>query len=125
MPSSGGGTKLMRTPRAGDAFTFGEGVGLGDGVVFGVGDAVGEALDLGDSSAIATETNAKPIKIAALTFFVIVAALCERRIISATVIDHRYSSSANSRSGKDCGAIRSRAEIFDRHRSLQTDRAID
>ena len=72
----------MRTPRAGDAFTFGEGVGLGDGVVFGVGDAVGEALDLGDSCAIATETNAKPSKIAVLTFFVIVAA----RIISAIVV---------------------------------------
>ena len=77
----------MRTPRAGDAFTFGEGVGLGDGVAFGVGDAVGEALDLGDSCAIATETNAKPIKIMALTFFVIVAARCERRIISVTIMD--------------------------------------
>ena len=77
----------MRTPRAGDVFTFGEGVGLGDGVAFGVGDAVGEALDPGDSCAIATETNAKPVKIVALTFFVIVAARCERRIISATVID--------------------------------------
>ena len=87
----------MRPPRAGDAFPPGEGAGLGDGAALGIGDALGEALDPGDSCAIATETNAKPIKIAALTFFVIVAALCERRIISATVIDHRYSSSANSR----------------------------
>jgi len=70
----------MRTPRAGAAFTFGEGVGLGDGVALGVGDAVGEALDLSDSCAIATETNAKPSKIAVLTFFVIVAvALFQRQ----------------------------------------------
>ena len=115
----------MRTPRAGDAFTFGEGVGLGDGVAFGVGDAVGEALDPGDSCAIATETNAKPIKIVALTFFVIVAARRERRIISAAVHRRRYRSSANSHSGKGCRAIRSRAEILHRRRSPQTDRAID
>jgi len=70
----------MRTPRAGAAFTFGESVGLGDGVALGVGDAVGEALDLSDSCAIATETNAKPSKIAVLTFFVIVAvALFQRQ----------------------------------------------
>src|ERR1700680_1876508 len=87
VPSSGGGTKLTRTLRAGDAFTFGEGVGLGDGVGFGVGDAEGEALEPGDSWAIATETNAKPIKIAALTFFVIVAARCVRRIFLGTVLD--------------------------------------
>jgi hypothetical protein len=81
VPSSGGGTKLMRPPRAGDAFTLGEGAGLGDGVALGIGDAVGEAFDLSDSCAIAPETNAKLIKIAALTFFVIAAAVCERRII--------------------------------------------
>jgi hypothetical protein len=115
----------MRPPRAGDAFTLGEGAGLGDGAALGIGDAVGEAFDLSDSCAIAPETNAKPIRIAALTFFVIAAALSESRIISATVRDRRYSNSANLRSGKDCRAIRSRAEIFRRHRSPQTDRAID
>lgn len=124
MPSSGGGTKLMRPPRAGDALTLGEGAGLGDGVALGIGDAVGEAFELSDSCAIAPETNAKPIKIAALTFFVIAAAGCER-IISEAVTDRRHSNSANLRSGKDCHAIRSRAEIFHRHRSPQTDRATD
>ena len=63
----------MRPLRAGDAFTFGEGAGLGDGAALGIGDAAGEAVDLRDSCAIAPETNAKPIRIAALTFFVIAA----------------------------------------------------
>ena len=115
----------MRPPRAGDAFSLGEGAGLGDGAALGIGDAVGEAFELSDSCAIAPETNAKPIKIAALTFFVIAAAVGEHCIISAMVTDRRHSNSANSRSGKDCRAIRSRAEIFHRHRSPQADRAID
>ena len=56
MPSSGGGTKLIRTLRAGDD--------VGDG---GVGVGVGD----GDSCASTTYVDASESKIARFSFFVI------------------------------------------------------
>jgi hypothetical protein len=76
----GGGTKLSRTLRAGDALDEGEGVssgvsdglGVSDGDSSGVDDEVGGAkgVAVGDSCALATQIDAKVIKIARLTFFV-------------------------------------------------------
>ena len=57
MPSSGGGTKLIRTLRAGDNVGDGEGVGVG------VGD--------GDSCASTAYVDASESKIARFSFFVI------------------------------------------------------
>lgn len=98
MPSSGGGTKLMRTFLGGEA----EGVCSGDGE--GVTDSSGRIEEAGDSSGIAEGVGVDgPCAKAAeakratrntrLAFFVIVlvAALYERRISSATVTDRRYS----------------------------------
>src|SRR6266542_1345828 len=95
VPSSGGGTKLMRTFLGGEA----EGVCSGDGE--GVTDSSGRIEEAGDSSGIAEGdgpcAKAAEAKRATrntrLAFFVIVlvAALYERRISSATVTDRRYS----------------------------------
>ena len=56
VPSSGGGTKLMRTLLVGDA----------EGLCSGVGEGVG----LGVSCANATQADARAIRMTALTFFV-------------------------------------------------------
>ncbi len=68
-----------------------------DGEIVGEGkaDCSGIAVGVGDSCA--NDADAKPnrIKNRRLSFFVIVAALYERRTISATVIDRRYSNSAS------------------------------
>lgn len=58
MPSSGGGTKLIRTLRAGDDVGGGEGLGVD------VGD--------GDSCANTEQVEARANKIVRLSFFVIV-----------------------------------------------------
>ena len=89
VPSIGGGTKRNGTLRVSAADADGEIVGEGkadcSGIVVGVGDSC------------ANDADAKPnrIKNRRLSFFVIVAALYERRTISATVIDRRYSNSAS------------------------------
>src|SRR5205085_1496548 len=111
--SIGGGTKRSGTLRVIDADVDGE----GDGV--SIGDAVG------DSCAKARQAGTRPVKIARLIFFVIVAALRERRTISATVIDRLNNNSASSSWGKDCRAIRNRPEIFRRAVRQQTGRATD
>ena len=56
VPSSGGGTKLMRTLLVGDA----------EGVCSGVDEGVG----LGVSCANATQADARAIRMTALTFFI-------------------------------------------------------
>ena len=68
VPSSGGGRKLMRTLLGGVA----EGEGDSSGVGETVGDCsdVGEGVGFGDSCANAAQTEAKPIRIATLSFLV-------------------------------------------------------
>src|SRR5205809_7994290 len=67
VPSSGGGTKLMRTLLAGDAEGVCSGVGEGEADSFVVGEGVG----VSESCAIAPQMEAKAIRSATLSFFVI------------------------------------------------------
>ena len=68
VPSSGGGTKLMRTLLVGDA----EGVcsGTGEGVADSSGVVEGVGVGVGASCPIAAQIEAKAIRMTVLTFFV-------------------------------------------------------
>src|SRR3982074_2051614 len=95
VPSSGGGTKLMRTLRAGE----------GDGV----GDVCGEGVVVGDSCAAATVPSSNS------------ATIGNRQ----SAIGIFKCNSASSHLRKDCPATRNRPETLDRHlHSRRTDRAI-
>jgi hypothetical protein len=65
VPSSGGGTKLIRTLRADERF------GEGDRDSCGVGEVVGEGVASGDSCAKAILANAEAIRIAVSRFVII------------------------------------------------------
>ena len=65
MPSSGGGTKLIRTLRADKRF------GEGDRDSCGVGEVVGEGVASGDSCAKAILANAEVIRIVVSRFVII------------------------------------------------------
>src|SRR5438034_10491453 len=66
VPSSGGGTKLMRTLLAGDAEGVCSGVGEGEADSFVVGEGVG----VSESCAITPQMEAKAIRINTLIPFV-------------------------------------------------------
>jgi hypothetical protein len=90
VPSSGGGTKLMRTLLVEDAEGVCSGTGEGAADSSGVGEGVGAGV--GASCPIAAQIEAKAIRMTALNFFVMsigvasrAVALCERRETSLVV----------------------------------------
>ena len=111
----------MRTLLVVDAEGVCSGVGEGEADSSGMGEGVGVGVTDGDSCASTAYVDASESRIARFSFFVIllVAALCERRINSAAVIDRHYikCNTASLRSEKGYRAIRNRAEIFHRHDS--------
>ena len=141
VPSSGGGRKLMRTRRAGDA----EGVcsGIGEGAADSSG--VSEGVGVGDSCAAALQSVVSAAMANAIRLFVIPsevacrAVTTRRREESLTGVDcisnnkgcldsARHDTRRNNASlrlGKRYRGVHSRAEILHRHHLRRTDRAID
>jgi len=119
VPSSGGGTKLIRTLRVGEMFGLGVGIGVVDGVC----------------SANAAQIDINPTKSAAVDLFVMSSEVetsllvsprnpdgCERflnfpALRSNLTWNDIKCNTASSRLGKGYRAIRNRAEIFHRHDS--------
>ena len=119
VPSSGGGTKLIRTLRVGEMFGLGVGIGVVDGV----------------SWANAAQIDINPTKSAAVDLFVMSSGVetsvlvsprnpddCERFINfpalrSNLTWNDIKCNTASLRLGKGYRAIRNRAEIFHRHDS--------
>jgi len=126
VPSSGGGTKLIRTLRMGETFGLGVGIGVADGV----------------SWANAAQIDVNPTKRAAVSPFVMSSGIetslvvlrrnpddC-KRFLDFIALRSNFArngikcNTASLRSGKGYRAIRNRAEIFHRCDSRRTDHAI-
>jgi hypothetical protein len=141
VPSSGGGRKLMRTRRAGDAEEVCSGTGGGVADSSGVSEGVGVV----DSCAAALQSVVSAAMENAIRLFVFPsegacrAVTTRRREESLTAVDcisnnkgclnrARHDTTRNNASlrlGKRYRAVHSRAEILRRRRLLQTDHATD
>ena len=126
VPSSGGGTKLIRTLRAGETFGLGVGIGVVDGV----------------SWANAVQIDVNPTTSAAVSPFVMLNGAETplfvlrrnpddwKRFLDFIALRSSFArndikcNTASLGSGKGYRAIRNRAEIFHHRDSWRTDRAI-
>src|SRR6266480_2479317 len=126
VPSSGGGTKLIRTLRAGETF----GLGVGIGVVDGVSWANAAQIDVN----LTTSAAVSPFVMlsGAETSLVVLRRNpddCKRfldfiALRSSFARNNIKCNTASLRSGKGYRLIRNRAEMCQRHDSRQTARPI-